>query len=487
MPVPHRATVSLTMIARNEEHNLRDCLAPLAGLFDEVVVVDTGSHDRTREVAAELGAKVFEFPWCDDFSAARNAALDHASSDYALWLDADDRLDTENRLKLRQVLDQLRPDRRAYLMACLSPAEHVVDDAAVITHCRLFPRMPEVRWGRRVHEQILPSLERAGAAIAQTDVQITHLGYRDPAQVRRKVNRDLRLLRLEYAIDPGDAVTLFNLGLTHMRIGAFGDALTYLLSSLKNARGQADWMRRLFALASEALQRLSRREEALSVLSQGEQLFPHDAELLTRKANLLCQVGDLGGAERVLVRLLRAPREQHLLAGGQAMLDRREGRCLLGMIYRDQNRPQEAERVFQELLGEHADYVRAWVGLGYVYLGQERWGDLNHVCQQLHKCQDGQVYAMLLKAEGMIARGELADAKPLIDQAILLAPKMVWARLVLAGWLGRTASPIEECQAAFRDILRLDPGNAAAIDSLKELERRQDSKAAGPLCWTITV
>ena len=294
MPAVSRPTVSLTMIVKNEEQNLRECLTPLAGLFDEIVVVDTGSQDGTKLVAAEFRAKVVEFAWCDDFAAARNAALDAATGEYVFWLDADDRLDAENCQRLRKLLAGLGAERQAYLLACLSPAEHAVDDAALISHCRLFPRLPGVRWSRRVHEQILPSLERAGLAVAFSDVQITHLGYRDPATVRRKVNRDLRLLRLEYAIDPSDAVTLFNLGLTHMRIGAYGEALTWLLSSLKNATGRADWLRRLYALTSEALQRLARREEALSVLAQGEQLFPIDAEMLTRKANLLCQVGDLG-------------------------------------------------------------------------------------------------------------------------------------------------------------------------------------------------
>ncbi|HKI18175.1 MAG TPA: glycosyltransferase, partial [Isosphaeraceae bacterium] len=82
--------VSLTMIVRDEENNLSHCLESVAGLFDEIVVVDTGSTDRTIEIARSFGARVFDFAWVDDFGAARNAALERATGDYAFWLDADD-------------------------------------------------------------------------------------------------------------------------------------------------------------------------------------------------------------------------------------------------------------------------------------------------------------------------------------------------------------------------------------------------------------
>ena len=70
-----RPKVSLTMIVKNEEDNLSNCLASVGGVFDEIVIVDTGSTDRTKEIACEFGARVFDFPWIDDFAAARNAAL----------------------------------------------------------------------------------------------------------------------------------------------------------------------------------------------------------------------------------------------------------------------------------------------------------------------------------------------------------------------------------------------------------------------------
>ena len=107
------ARVSLTMIVKNEEDHLPHCLESVRGVFDEIVVVDTGSSDRTREIAREFGAKVFDFPWIDDFAAARNEALSHATGDYVFWLDADDLVEPAERVKLTALLAGLeRPASR---------------------------------------------------------------------------------------------------------------------------------------------------------------------------------------------------------------------------------------------------------------------------------------------------------------------------------------------------------------------------------------
>src|SRR5581483_2761560 len=96
-------TVSVCIIARNEEANIADCLACVQDLADEVVVLDTGSTDRTRDIARERGVRVFDFPWVDSFSAARNESIRHATGNWVFWMDADDRLDEPNRIRLRHL------------------------------------------------------------------------------------------------------------------------------------------------------------------------------------------------------------------------------------------------------------------------------------------------------------------------------------------------------------------------------------------------
>ena len=83
-------SLSLCLIVRDEEHTLGRCLDSMAGIADEIIVLDTGSVDATKSVAIEHGARVFDFTWIDDFAAARNASFAHAEMDYIMWLDADD-------------------------------------------------------------------------------------------------------------------------------------------------------------------------------------------------------------------------------------------------------------------------------------------------------------------------------------------------------------------------------------------------------------
>ncbi|QDU26821.1 SPBc2 prophage-derived glycosyltransferase SunS [Anatilimnocola aggregata] len=489
-----RPRVSLCMIVRNEEANLRSCLQPVQHLFDEVIVVDTGSADGTREIAETLGAKVFDYEWSDDFSSARNFAADQATGDWIFWLDADDRIDEQNRVQLAELMDKLATQptnapRRFYVMTTVSSSRHSTEPTTLISHTRLFRNHPQARWTGRVHEQITPQLETLGDELVHTDLRVEHLGYVDPALCQRKANRDLRLLRMDYATDPENPVTSFLLGTTYLRTGQANQALAHLLKSLQLVKSRGDWVRRLYALIVETLVRLGRREEAFGFTTEALQSFPHDVELVTRRAELLCDFNDLGGAEQCLRDLFNSPRSKHLLHGASTYHDGREGRILLGRIYRETQRFDAAEQVFQELLAENPAWIPAWVNLGYAYLMQHRWGDIEYVARQLEKCEMGDPYAQVLRAEAKVARGDLKEARQLVEKAISRAPQLAWARIVLSDILLRDGTDREACIAVQRDILRLNPGNPQALRNLEVLTQPPAAQPAPtwPLGWSITV
>jgi len=96
-----KPSLSLCMIVKNEEEYLQECLASVEDVVDEIILVDTGSTDRTVEIAGQFDAEVHHIPWNDDFAAARNESIKHASGDWILQLDADERLDPESKKELR--------------------------------------------------------------------------------------------------------------------------------------------------------------------------------------------------------------------------------------------------------------------------------------------------------------------------------------------------------------------------------------------------
>src|SRR6185312_10924815 len=108
------------------------------------VVVDTGSTDGTRDIAARFGARVFEFPWIDDFSAARNEGLRHATGQWIFWMDADDRLDPPNVERLRSLFASLKDENACYVMQCLCATAGEGSSPFVVEHLRLFRNHPQL-------------------------------------------------------------------------------------------------------------------------------------------------------------------------------------------------------------------------------------------------------------------------------------------------------------------------------------------------------
>ncbi|WP_165230373.1 glycosyltransferase [Aquisphaera insulae] len=303
------------MIVRDEEENLPRCLGSVAGLFDEIVVVDTGSRDRTVEVAREFGARVFDFVWVDDFAAARNAALGRTRGDYAFWLDADDVVEDGERVKLQALLAGLpaeASEQAAYVVRCAcDPEPDGRGGNTVVDHIRLFPVREGVRWTYAVHEQILPSLRRAGVPVRWSDVTVRHTGYADPALRGRKLERDARILEQELESRPGDPFVLFNLGSIAVEREDWPRALESLQRSLAGSAPTDSITRKLFALIARCQQMLGNLPRAIAACDEGLSFFPEDAELLFRKAVAHRGVGDSAAAEASWRRILglRRPEE----------------------------------------------------------------------------------------------------------------------------------------------------------------------------------
>ncbi|SLK18189.1 Glycosyl transferase family 2 [Paenibacillus sp. RU5A] len=162
-------SISLCMIVKNEEASLARCLDSVNGIADEIVIVDTGSTDQTRQIAARYTERIIDFEWVDDFAAARNFAFEQATSEYILWLDADDVFEQDDRVKLIDLKRSLDPAVDSVTMDYHLSFTAEGKVAYSLRRNRLVRRDRNYRWIGAVHEY----LEVAGHLL-HSDVAVTH-------------------------------------------------------------------------------------------------------------------------------------------------------------------------------------------------------------------------------------------------------------------------------------------------------------------------
>jgi glycosyltransferase involved in cell wall biosynthesis len=206
--------LSLCVIVRDEASLLPACLASVEGLVDELVVCDTGSLDRSVEIARAAGAVVVHHAWDEDFAGARNAALDAASGDWILVLDADERLSRGGREALRRALAEDDFDLGLLPLHNASRLDASEDEVlsgrarrgAPVLLARLFRRDPSLRWEGRVHETPRTWLAR-GPRARTLPADLIHLGCVPELRAAKgKDARNLALLERRCQDDPGDPV-----------------------------------------------------------------------------------------------------------------------------------------------------------------------------------------------------------------------------------------------------------------------------------------
>ncbi len=230
-------SVSLCMIVKDEEATLADCLESVREFVDEMVVLDTGSRDRTCEIAAAMGAQVQTFDWCDDFAAARNAALNYVTTDWVLVLDADEIL-------LPGVVPTLKvamQDEHCLVVNLVRQelGTHQIPYSLV---SRLFRKHPAIAFERAYHESIDDSVLRLIAQEPQwrvlelAEIAIRHTGYTAAAIAQRqKVERAQTIMERYLAAHGDDAYIQNKLGALYLEVGQRDQGRALLQQSLATA------------------------------------------------------------------------------------------------------------------------------------------------------------------------------------------------------------------------------------------------------------
>lgn len=226
------------MIVRNEERFLATCLESVADVVDEIIVVDTGSEDRTIEIARSFGATILEREWRNDFSWARNQSIESATKRWILFLDADEELTPESKPALLDLKNAL-----AYHDAVWVRCYNESDDyrgTGSMSHAliRIFPNCPEIRFRGLIHE--FPSVNNSASGLngRMAPISIVHKGYlKEVVASRNKGARNLEIVRAAAEREPEDPFHWFNLGST-----------AFLVSDYALARDALEKMREINGL-----------------------------------------------------------------------------------------------------------------------------------------------------------------------------------------------------------------------------------------------
>jgi tetratricopeptide (TPR) repeat protein len=363
--------LSVCFIARNEENNLPRALASVRGVVDEIIVADTGSTDRTVEIAKESGAVVCHFPWCDDFSAARNFAINQAHGDWILWMDADEELLPGSANELRSCMEN--QDALAFFIRFqdLKQADRL-DYFTMMWHLRLFRRRDDLRFVGRCHPTFrnLAEVEaKTGQQVQHSVATIRHYGYIGEL-IPAKLQRGARLMELELKERPGQLYYLIEYGRTLLMledtrgVQILREAATKLLPHIQEAEAPMAivslLLEQLLQFPPEQLPAGFRPELVESLVWRW---FPANAPLLWLLARQAAMAGKFDSAENLLRRLVEMGRNHSYdqwvsfdprLVGDDAKSNL--GACLLR-----QSKVDEAMSVFKELLNSptHAAQARS--------------------------------------------------------------------------------------------------------------------------------
>lgn len=301
-----RPFLSVCMIVKDEEKVLRRCLESIHGIADEIIVADTGSVDRTKEIALEFTDKVFDYKWENDFSKARNFAASKATGEWIFVIDADEFVDRENFLKFKEKLQKNPPENNILAVQIVNFLGENGNNTAFNYHDRLYRNDGSIYYYRSIHELLKhkDSQEKSGIV----DFQIFHSGYMENViQEKNKSKRNLTLLKNK---KEKEAIDYFFIGNEYDRLGDLNNAIkNYKIAyQLKDSIYQ-EWVNKLLIRLIIALCNANKQSEALEIIHSCEEIFPHLVDFKFIKGRIYFNQGNYTKAKIIFEEIINKKNE----------------------------------------------------------------------------------------------------------------------------------------------------------------------------------
>ena len=353
--------LSLCMIVKNEESLLPQCLQSVNEIVDEMVILDTGSSDRTVEIAREFGCRVHHFEWCNDFSTARNEALKYVQGEWVLVLDADEVLTPDVLPEIKQAIK-----KDSHLVINLIRQEVGASQCPYSLVSRLFRNHPAVRFSRPYHAMVddkvqeLLQREPQWQVVSLSTVAMLHYGYQSEAiAARDKYARARTAMEGFLASHPNDAYVCSKLGALYIQIGQLSEGMALLKRGLSSTPIEGSVLFELHYHLGNAYTRLQDLNSA-AVHYQAAIQQPILPQLklgaYNNLGNLLLSAGDLTTAKKAYETTLKI--DPSFAAGHNN----------LGMTLKALGRMEEAIASYQKAIQLNPDYADAYQNLGVVLL-----------------------------------------------------------------------------------------------------------------------
>ncbi len=477
-PPPSRSapTIALCVIARDEEERIATCLDSARPFVDEVVVVDTGSADGTVELARARGARVELFPWCDDFAAARNAAIGAARADWILMLDADEELEAESGPVLRRLVAEAPASLHCYTPPIRSVVNPERPDGYVTSfHARLFRRLPDLRFAGAIHEDLRyrGGAEPVRGALA-AELRIRHSGYlKEHYATRAKDARNTRLLAQQLAQRPDDPLLHFYMGQQHAAMERHAEAVASFRASLRCGLARTSFLVDLYMLLINSLIASGSTGQLAAVEQEAEAANALSSKARELLADHAMRVGQYARAERHLLKALSGGQHEGILrypgAGGWGT------RVLLARLYEQLGNARGALAQLEQALDDPEAPDRAQLARDAAQLAA-RLGDSETTQRWFaysaqHTPEDVESHYLLAAARARALSGLLVadqlERLPALERAVLAGDWQAAYDAALAAPAGDAASAARALFVAGRLYQQGAPD--AALDLLEPL------------------
>lgn len=280
-----KKTVSLGMIVKNEERFLRKCLESVQDLVDEIIIVDTGSEDKTIEIAESFNAKIYHYEWDNNFANARNVYVENATKDWILVLDGDDIFEREDIEKFIEVVNTSEKDGHYFKTLSLIN-ENDKKNFSYNLNLRLLRNNGKYKYNGAIHEQVI---SKEGVTdyskFINEDIRIYHLGYiQSVIDEKQKRQRNMTLINEELKKDPFNPFQNFNMAVEYYAMSDLENSLKHFNTAYNVMNPSEGYGNKLILRRIMLLFDMKKYEEAIKGIEEGIGFFPDFTDLYFYKA-----------------------------------------------------------------------------------------------------------------------------------------------------------------------------------------------------------